>query len=178
MSVVFLMLLSTLMGACAIALVGSRNLFAIIALLSCYSGCSAVLLVGLGAVDVAFTEAVVGTGVSTVFLMALMRRVDARVESSPSRPQLWGAACAVVAVAIPIFVGIHSLPSFGDPESPASRHIAPDYSVRSLEDTKTPNVVTAVLADYRGFDTLMETSVILVAALGCAMLLSRGRRSP
>jgi len=65
------------------------------------------------------------------------------------------------------------LPAYGDPQAPANRHVSPDYLVRSYEDTRTPNVVTAVLADYRGYDTLGETVVIFTAGIACILLLRR-----
>lgn len=69
------------------------------------------------------------------------------------------------------------LPALGDPEAPASVHVAAHYVDNSYHDTKTPNVVTAVLADYRGFDTLGETTVVFTAALACLVVLV-GREPP
>lgn len=66
------------------------------------------------------------------------------------------------------------LPPLGDPEAAASVYVAAEYVERSYADTKTPNVVTAILADYRGFDTLGETTVVVTAALACLAIL-RGR---
>lgn len=65
------------------------------------------------------------------------------------------------------------LPVRGDPQAPASVHVSPDYIQRAVKDTKTPNVVTAVLADYRGYDTLGETVVIFTAGLACILLLAK-----
>ncbi|MFQ5849339.1 MAG: hydrogen gas-evolving membrane-bound hydrogenase subunit E [Candidatus Binatia bacterium] len=67
------------------------------------------------------------------------------------------------------------MPSWGDPNSPASRHVSPRYLERSVEETGTPNVVTSVLADYRGYDTLGETTVIFSAGMACILLLRRRR---
>ena len=68
------------------------------------------------------------------------------------------------------------MPGRGDPDSPASRHVSPRYLERSLEETATSNVVTSVLADYRGFDTLGEATVIFSAGMACILLLRRRRR--
>ena len=65
------------------------------------------------------------------------------------------------------------LPERGDPQAPANVHVSPFYIERSLEDTKTPNIVTAVLADYRGYDTLGETMVIFTAGLACILILMK-----
>jgi multicomponent Na+:H+ antiporter subunit B len=62
-------------------------------------------------------------------------------------------------------------PSWGDPASPASQHLSPHYIEEALAETGVPNLVTAVLADYRSFDTLFETAVIFCAGLACLLLL-------
>ncbi len=66
-------------------------------------------------------------------------------------------------------------PDWGDPTSPASSHVSPYYIEKTLEDTSVPNIVTAVLADYRGYDTMFETIVIFTAAIACFLLLRRAR---
>ena len=65
------------------------------------------------------------------------------------------------------------LPDRGNPQAPANVHVSPFYIERSLEDTKTPNIVTAVLADYRGYDTLGEVIVIFTAGLACILILMK-----
>lgn len=62
-----------------------------------------------------------------------------------------------------------------DPQAPASVYVSPDYVERTLKDTKTPNIVTSVLADYRGYDTMGETTVIFAAGLSVMLILSKGR---
>ena len=62
-------------------------------------------------------------------------------------------------------------PVWGDPKSPASTHVSPQYIENTLEDTSVPNIVTAVLADYRGYDTMFETIVIFAAAIASFFLL-------
>jgi len=70
----------------------------------------------------------------------------------------------------------HAFPPLGDPQSPASRHVSDDYIEHGMEETAVPNLVTAVLADYRSYDTLFETTVILAAGIACFFLLRRYRR--
>jgi multicomponent Na+:H+ antiporter subunit B len=67
------------------------------------------------------------------------------------------------------------LPPRGDPEAPANRHVSPFYLENAEHDMETPNVVTGVLADYRGYDTLGETTVIFAAGLSCLLVLYRRR---
>ena len=79
-------------------------------------------------------------------------------------------------VAVTLIYGTLDMPKWGDPNSPASTHVSPYYLHHSLEQTGTPNVVTSVLADYRGYDTLGETTVIFTAGMACILLLRRSRK--
>jgi len=67
------------------------------------------------------------------------------------------------------------MPDWADPKSPASTHVSPRYIEKTVEDTSVPNMVTSVLADYRGYDTLGETTVIFTAGVCCVVLLRRSR---
>ena len=71
--------------------------------------------------------------------------------------------------------GTWDMPAFGDAAAPPNRHVAPYYLERSLPETGVPNVVTAVLASYRGYDTLGELTVIFTAGIGVLLLLGRRR---
>jgi len=87
----------------------------------------------------------------------------------------------VVLVGSALIYGTLDMPTWGDPNSPASTHVSPYYLSHSMHDAATPNVVTTVLADYRGYDTLGETAVIFTAGMACILLLrkrhkSRGKR--
>jgi len=62
-------------------------------------------------------------------------------------------------------------PVWADPASPASLHLSPHFIERTMEETSVPNIVTAVLADYRGYDTMYETTVIFSAGVACFILL-------
>ena len=72
-------------------------------------------------------------------------------------------------------MNVGDLPVIGDHESPANSYLTPHYIVHSEEDTGSPNIVTGVLADYRGFDTLGETSVMFVAGLTAVLILTKNK---
>ena len=83
----------------------------------------------------------------------------------------------ILGVFFALFVYAESdLPSRGDPAAPTRRHITPQYIDGAVPQTHTPNVVTAVLADYRGYDTLGETAVILTAGWAVMLILPRATR--
>jgi len=77
-----------------------------------------------------------------------------------------------------LLFGTIEFPAWGDPASPASSHVSPYYIETSIKDTTVPNIVTAVLADYRGYDTMFETTVIFTAGIACFFLLRVSRRKP
>ncbi|MBW2568223.1 MAG: hypothetical protein JRD93_01200 [Deltaproteobacteria bacterium] len=86
------------------------------------------------------------------------------------------ALIAVIMTGALLIYGIEDMPEWGDPNSPANSHVSPKYIQESLEKTATPNMVTAVLADYRGYDTLGETSVIFTAGIACVLMLRKKRK--
>ena len=75
-----------------------------------------------------------------------------------------------------LIYGAMDMPRWGDPESPASLHVSPRYIEKAFEETAVPNMVTAVLADYRGYDTLGETTVIFAAGICCLLILGRRKK--
>ena len=151
----------------------SRHLFAVVMLSGIYSLLSASFFVSLDAVDVAFTEAAVGAGISTVLMLGGML-LTARREK-PVRPGRAPVALAmVIAVGVALVYATIDMPAFGDPNAPANAYVGQAYVDRTPKDIEVPNIVTAVLASYRGFDTLGETLVIFTAGLAVMLLLGIG----
>jgi multicomponent Na+:H+ antiporter subunit B len=158
----------------AIAVVRMRSLFAVVMLSGVFSLLSALLFVTLDAVDVAFTEAAVGAGISTVLMLgtlALTSRFERPSSHSPILPLF-----VVIVTGAVLFYGTLDMPNFGDPEAPAQLHVGPDYLELTPGDIDIPNVVTAILASYRGYDTLGETAVVFTAGIGVLVLISGLRR--
>ncbi len=161
--------------AVGFAIVRLRNLFAVVMLMGVYSLLCAAWFVSLDAVDVAFTEAAVGAGISTVLMLGAML-LTAR-EAEPAGAGRHWAAFAVVAVAgLALFFAIPDMPVYGDLNSPANSGVGMEYMARTPNEIAVPNVVTAVLASYRGYDTFGEVVVIFTAALGVILLLGFGNR--
>ncbi|MEN8722821.1 MAG: DUF4040 domain-containing protein [Alphaproteobacteria bacterium] len=167
-------LLFVLLAVTAIAVLRLTNLFAVVMLTGAYSLLSAVLFVVLDAVDVAFTEASVGAGISTVLMLATLSVTGWRRKVSSSSNIVPLLVTLVVGGAL--LYGTADMPDFGDPNAPANLHVAPDYIKGSEEDIDVPNIVTSVLASYRSFDTLGETGVIFTAGIGVMLLLGSRRK--
>ncbi len=165
-----LMLMLLIVG---LAIVRLNDIFAIVMLAGVYSLVSALWFVSLDAVDVAFTEAAVGAGISTVLMLGAML-LSSRT-ALPAKPvRKWASFFIVLATGAALMYAVTDMPSFGDPLSAPNAYVGLEYLKRSLPDTEIPNVVSSVLASYRGYDTLGETSVILTAGLGVMLILGMG----
>ncbi len=152
-----------------------KDLISSVLILGSYSFLLALAWAWLGAVDVAFVEAVVGAGLATVFFLLTLFGTapkDTRIRR-PAPPLI--ALLGLPLLGLLLLYSAEDFPEFEDPGSPASVHVSDEYLKNSLNETETPNVVTAVLMDYRAFDTLIETAVIFTAGIACALLLRRNR---
>jgi multicomponent Na+:H+ antiporter subunit B len=166
--------LLTALGATVVALAVQRNLFGAVVLFGVYSFLMATVLVALDAVDVAMTEAAVGAGVSTVLLLGALYLVGGMETKPPARPLV--PLVLSLAVGAVLAYGMQGLPGFSDEAAPIHTHVAPRYLKEGPQETGVPNVVTAVLASYRGYDTLGETIVVFTAGAGVIALLRRRQR--
>ena len=180
-SIMIDMFLLSLLLFIAVMILRTGKLFAVIVMSGGYSLTSAAIFVNLDAVDVAFTEAAVGAGISTVLFLAAMsflpaeEKAGSKGQSRSLQTLIAGTVC-VVSGALLVFAAL-DLPAFGDPNAPAQLHVAPRYLEESGTLLHIPNVVTTVLASYRGFDTLGETIVVFTAGLGVLMLLAGATRT-
>ena len=162
------------MLACtALIIVRLRSLLATVMLTGIYSFLGAGWMLLLDAPDVAFTEASVGAGISTVLLLATLTLTTR--EEKRSEKKHWVALMVVLATGALLFYGTLDMPHYGDPNAPIHRHVAPHYLVDSPQEVGVPNIVTAVLASYRGYDTLGETTVIFTAGIAVLLLLKGAR---
>ena len=166
-------ILLTFMGATAITILWLRSLFAVVMLSGIYSLLAASMFVALDAVDVAFTEAAVGAGISTVLMMATIALTGEKERSPAHMPLL--SLVVVLITGSALIYATFDMPAFGAADAPVNLHVAPRYLNESFGEVGLPNVVTSVLASYRGYDTLGEVTVIFTAAVAVMMLLG-GRK--
>ena len=163
-----------MMAVTVVALARSRDLFTVIVLFGVYSFMMATVMVALDAVDVAMTEASVGAGVSTVLLLGALYLCKSE-ESKPAHKP-WIPFTLSAATGVMLVYGTLDLAAFSDPAAPIHTHVAPRYLNEVMSEVGVPNVVTAVLASYRSFDTLGEVTVVFTAGAGVIVLLRRRRR--
>jgi len=162
------------MAVTVVVIARSRNLFGVIVLSGLYSFLMATVLVAMDAVDVAMTEASVGAGISTVLFLGALYLCKSEETRPAQRP--WLPLAVSVAVGVVLIYGTLGLPEFSDPDAPIHVHVVPRYLNEIKKEVDVPNVVTAVLASYRGYDTLGETTVVFTAGAGVIALLRRRRK--
>ena len=172
MTIIFGVFLLTLMVITALAIVHTQHLFVAVILSGIFSLLMAANFFLLDAADVALTEAAIGAGISTVlFLGALTLTGEAERYRSSSVNRVV-ALGVVAAITLMVIYATFDKPAFGDPQTPVQQHVAPWYIDTTANDIDIPNVVTAVLASFRGYDTLGEVFVVLTAGIGILFLFS------
>ncbi len=169
----------TLLTFLVISVVGIivlRNLLAAVILLGLYSLVAAGAFVVMDAVDVAFTEAAVGAGISTILLLGALSYTT-HVQK-PQKHNNYAALLFVTVTGALLIYGSLDLPGYGSATSPVQAHpeVGRRFIDESILETGVPNIVTSVLASYRGYDTLGETAVVFTAGIAVLSLLGRRRR--
>jgi multicomponent Na+:H+ antiporter subunit B len=169
----------TLIVICAFATIMVKDLLSAAIIFGAYSFLMCLLWTEMGAVDVAFTEAAVGAGVSTVLFFAAVFQTSRKVKPRKSGRvvgKIIGLLAALL-TGLVLLIAEADFPIFADPFSPASLHLSPYYITQTLHDTNVPNIVTSVLADYRGYDTMFETAVIFTAGLAVIAILRQPQKT-
>jgi len=173
MTKLFGVFLLTLLVITAVAIVRTTNLFVAVMLMGIASLLIAANFFILDAADVALTEAAVGAGISTVLFLGALALVAERERAATSERAL--SVVVTVTAALIVIYATFDKPRFGDPQAPVHTHVAPWYLEKTPEYVDIPNVVTAVLGSFRGYDTLGEVFVVFTAGIGVLFLLGSGR---
>jgi len=178
MELLVTLVLLTFLVAIVVGIIVLRDLLAGVILLGLYSLVAAGVFVVMDAVDVAFTEAAVGCGISTILFLGALSFT--RHEQKPRGHDSFIVLVFVILTGSLLIYGTLDMPHYGDPQSPAQTHpeLTQHYLYKSTDETGMPNVVTSVLASYRGYDTLGETVVVFTAGIAVLSLLGLIRRRP
>lgn len=153
-----------------IAVILDKGLLSSIMIFTVYSLVMAIAWVRLNAVDVAITEASVGAGITTILFMVVLSKTKRKEKGT--RRFSPAALLVTLTVAGILLYGTQDLPNLRDPNITPSVYLVPDYLKNAYQDTAAKNIVTAILASYRGYDTLGETAVVSTGGL-CVILLLR-----
>jgi multicomponent Na+:H+ antiporter subunit B len=160
----------------AVLVVVNHNLVSNVVAVSVFSLSVAALFLRMAAPDVALTEAAIGAAISTIFLLAAIKAIN--VANDGIELDRMPARIIVSALVLLMFTIVAQMPEFGSADTPANKHVGKYYTENALAETGVNNAVTAVLASYRGYDTLGETYVIFTAGLAVILILPLLRKEP
>lgn len=170
MDILVNIVLLTFLVVLALAIMIMPRLFSAVMLTGIFSLLSTCLYLSMDAVDVAFTEAAVGGGVATLLFIGTISATVKQEESSARMLNL-PALLVVVLTGLLLIYGISDIPQFGSSLSPVQQYLSDRYVSQSLVEIGIPNMVTSILASYRGYDTMGEVTVIFTAGMAVLMLL-------
>ncbi len=160
-----------------------RDLFTTVIITGVFSLLSACVFLNMHAVDVSFTEAAVGAGIATLLFLATLSKTGSEEKSGQSSNFCQGSNLSrgsnlfsLIIVCLTgglLIYGVHDIFPFGEINAPVHEYLAPRYIEESPQEIGVPNMVTSVLASYRGFDTLGEVTVIFTAGISVLLLLGK-----
>jgi multicomponent Na+:H+ antiporter subunit B len=160
--------------AMAVVIARSRDLFGAAMLFGIFSLICAALFTLMDAVDVAFTEAAIGAGISTVLILSALSLTRQTEEDLGTRAPL--GLLVVTLTGAALIYGTLDMPAYGSADAPIHQRTTPYYLTVSAEEIGVPNVVTSILASYRSYDTFGELTVIFTAGIGVLLVLGHTAR--
>ncbi|MDX1923733.1 MAG: DUF4040 domain-containing protein [Rickettsiaceae bacterium] len=138
--------------------------------LSALSSVICIIYLILDAPDVALTEASINAVISTAILLAMNSKIITQSYPAPKLNFILGLVCAILVFTITFYLS-GLVPEFGNLNTPLNQEVTKYYIENTKSEVDIPAFVTAILADYRGFDTFGETFVIFVAGIAVYTIL-------
>ncbi len=175
-------LIALLLVIISIKLVIAKNLLETVIAMSVFSLLISLSYLLMDGPDVAMTETALGACLSTCVYLSLLKKLPLELKDNIKKIKIASAKiipAAIICLAFIItmlYVGLE-LPHYGDINAPLHTHLSKYYIENTSNDIGIDSFVAALLASYRGFDTLGETSVILIAGISVLLLLSRKNKN-
>jgi multicomponent Na+:H+ antiporter subunit B len=161
-------------AGCALATAALRDVLGSIIAFSAYSLGIAVVWVFLRAPDVGLTEAAVGAGVMTILFLVTIAKTGRPSDERTFEQVDYGAAVVAVTLVVALSTTLFALPPVGAADSAVvTDDVTRHYLENAYKETGVQNAVTAVLAAYRGFDTLGEAVVVYAAGVSLLLVLNK-----
>ncbi|MCP1714666.1 multicomponent Na+:H+ antiporter subunit B [Methanocalculus alkaliphilus] len=153
----------------------TRDLLVSAMILSVYSFLMAIIYAQLNSPDVALTEAAVGAGITTVLFILAIQKTSRMEEDSDDEGIQKGPLAIVLVIGLILALAAGGMPSFGSPDAPAAVVSGNLYLEEAKDVTGVVNIVTAIIAYYRSFDTLGEVTVVFAVGIGIIALFLKRR---
>ena len=156
-------------------LIVSKNLIESVLLMSAFSLVIAICYLFMDAPDVAMTETALGACLSTCVLLNLVKIIGDENYKLVSKTRIFLALTLCVIFIVLLIIASFDLPLYGQQNTEVQSHLTKYYIENTKNDIGIPSIVAAILGSYRGYDTLGETSVILIAGIAVVLILARRR---
>lgn len=166
-----------LIAAASLWVLFCSNLIRLIILMSLFSLLSALCYLLLDAPDVAMTEIALGGALSSCVWLNVVQKIGYEDTGGLSYPRLAIATITIIAFMAVLMPALQQLPEFGSAHSPIHHGASKYYLNNTMNDIGIDSVVAAILASYRGYDTLGETTVILIAAIGVLLIMNMSKKN-
>ncbi len=175
LNLILLIITSLLLIGVCFRLIVSKNLTESILLMSAFSLIIAICYLFMDAPDVAMTETALGACLSTCVLLNLVKIIGNENYKSVSKTRFLFAVILCMILLLLLTMASLDLPLYGHPDTEVQLHLTKYYIENTKNDVGIPSIVAAILGSYRGYDTLGETSVILIAGIAVVLILARRR---
>ena len=175
LNLILLIITSLLLIGVCFRLIVSKNLIESILLMSAFSLIIAICYLFMDAPDVAMTETALGACLSTCVLLNLVKTIGNENYKSVSKTRFLFVVILCMILLLLLTMASLDLPLYGHPDTEVQLHLTKYYIENTRNDVGIPSIVAAILGSYRGYDTLGETSVILIAGIAVVLILARRR---
>jgi len=156
----------------AIVAVETRDLLSSVLCLGALGFGLALVDLIVGAPDLALTQVVVEIFAVVLLIRTVVAREDTTKEFIRDTPHVAAMGAVIMAILLGAYICFQQLTPFGDPPM-----IMGASYMRAAQQAGATNLVTAVLLDFRAYDTLGEATVIFAAIMGCyALLRTSGKK--
>ena len=172
---ILLVISSLVLVASCLRLMQTISLVESVIIMSVFSLFLSLCYLFMDAPDVAMTETALGACLSTCVLLNIIQIVGDDAGKPQKTRIVLSAILCIIFIACLTWASL-DLPKFGVTDSPLQTHLTAYYLEHTKSDIAIPSVVAAILASYRGYDTLGETTVILIAGLAVLVIVSRRKK--
>lgn len=171
-----LFIASLVMIFVCIRVIVSKNIIDLIIIMSVFSIFISICYLFMDAPDVAMTETALGACLSTCVLLNVAKITGEETGKTSKNKYILSTILCLIFVVCFAWAG-QDLPTFGSAETPLQTHLTKYYIENTHKEIGIPSLVAAILGSYRGFDTLGETTVILIAGLAVLVIITRRRQN-
>lgn len=67
---------------------------------------------------------------------------------------------ALLVIGTVLLMMVAEMPEFGSPDNPSNNMVSERFTEQVIEDTNVKNIISAIITDYRAYDTIGETTVL------------------